>query len=68
MRFGEAREKEYLTRIQYGNADPSGGVDRFCLDGASWISAMETGGFPCENCIETSFRSRSSISVWSRIS
>ena len=65
--IGEVREKEYLTRIQYGNADPSGGVDRFWLDGASgfqpwnrWIS--------CENCIETSFRSRSSISVWSRIS
>ena len=27
--IGEVREKEYLTRIQYGNADPSGGVDRF---------------------------------------
>ena len=42
--------KRYLTRIQYGNADPSGGVDRFWLDGAlgfqpwnRWIS--------CENCI-----------------
>ena len=33
--IGEVREKEYLTRIQYGNADPSGGVDRFWLDGAS---------------------------------
>ena len=59
--------KEYLTRIQYGNADPSGGVDRFWLDGALRISAMEQVDFR-ENCIETSFRSRSSISVWSRIS
>ena len=65
--IGEVREKEYLTRIQYGNADPSGGVDRFGSTAPSgfqpwnrWIS--------CENCIETSFRSRSSISVWSRIS
>ena len=39
--IGEVREKEYLTRIQYGNADPSGGVDRFWLDGAPRISAME---------------------------
>ena len=39
--IGEVREKEYLTRIQYGNADPSGGVDRFWLDGALRISAME---------------------------
>ena len=38
--IGEVREK-YLTRIQYGNADPSGGVDRFWLDGALRISAME---------------------------
>ena len=55
--IGEVREKEYLTRIQYGNADPSGGVDAgSCLTAPSgfqpwnrWIS--------CENCIETSFRS-----------
>ena len=66
--IGEVREKEHLTRIQYGNADLSGGVDRFWLDGALRISAMEMGGFPAKNCIETSFRSRSSISVWSRIS
>ena len=65
--IGEVREKEYLTRIQYGNADLSGGVDRFWLDGALRISAMEQVDF-LENCIETSFRSRSSISVWSRIS
>ena len=39
--IGEVREKEYLTRTQYGNADPSGGVDRFWLDGALRISAME---------------------------
>ena len=65
--IGEVREKEYLTRIQYGNADPSE---------VSIASARRrppdfshgTGGFPAKNCIETSFRSRSSISVWSRIS
>ena len=39
--IGEVREKEYLDWIQYGNADPSGGVDRFWLDGALRISAME---------------------------
>ena len=64
--IGEVREKEYLTRIQYGNADLSGGVDRFCLTAPPDFS-HGTGGFP-ENCIETSFRSRSSISVRSRIS
>ena len=64
--IGEVREKEYLTRIQYGNADPSECVDRFWLDGAPPISAMNR--WISENCIETSFRSRSSISVWSRIS
>ena len=46
--IGEVREKEYLTRIQYGNADrPSGGVDRFWLDGAPDFS-HGTGDF-CEN-------------------
>ena len=39
--IGEVREKEYLTPVQYGNADPSRGVDRFWLDGALRISAME---------------------------
>ena len=35
--IGEVREKS--DSIQYGN--PSGGVDRFWLDGALRISAME---------------------------
>jgi len=39
--LGERREREYLRRIGYGNADPSGGVDRFWLDGGLRISAME---------------------------
>ncbi|MEX2500331.1 MAG: class D beta-lactamase [Wenzhouxiangellaceae bacterium] len=39
--IGEAREREYLERIDYGNADPSGGVDRFWLDGGLRISAIE---------------------------
>lgn len=39
--IGEAREREYLEKIEYGNADPSGGVDRFWLDGALKISAIE---------------------------
>ncbi len=39
--IGEAREREYLQRAGYGNADASGGVDRFWLDGALRISAME---------------------------
>ena len=37
--IGGVREKEYLTRIQYGNADPSGGVDRSGSTAPS-ISAM----------------------------
>lgn len=39
--IGEKRERRYLKKINYGNADPSGGVDRFWLDGALRISAME---------------------------
>ena len=40
-KLGEAKEKAYLEKIGYGNADPSGGVDRFWLDGALSISAFE---------------------------
>ena len=40
-RIGEKRERSYLKRIQYGNEDPSGGVDRFWLDGPLRISACE---------------------------
>lgn len=39
--IGEAREREYLERIGYGNADVAGGVDRFWLDGGLRISAHE---------------------------
>ena len=39
--IGEVREGEYLESIDYGNADPSGGVDRFWLDGNLKISAAE---------------------------
>lgn len=39
--LGEAREREYLKRIAYGSADPSGGIDRFWLDGGLRISAFE---------------------------
>ncbi len=40
-RIGEKREREYLRRAGYGNADPSGGVERFWLDGPLRISALE---------------------------
>ena len=46
--IGEVREKEYLTRIQYGNADPSGGCRSLRLDGALRISAMEQVDFPAK--------------------
>jgi len=39
--IGEARERQYLESIDYGNADPGGGVDRFWLDGNLEISAIE---------------------------
>lgn len=39
--IGESRERQYLESIDYGNADPSGGVDRFWLDGNLEISAVE---------------------------
>lgn len=40
-KIGEARERRYLERARYGNADPSGGLDVFWLEGALRISAME---------------------------
>lgn len=43
--IGEAREREYLQKIGYGNADASGGVDRFWLDGGLRISAEEEVAF-----------------------
>jgi beta-lactamase class D len=39
--IGEVREREYLEKIGYGNADPSGGIDRFWLEGNLKISAAE---------------------------
>lgn len=43
--LGEARERDYLQRAGYGNADPSGGIERFWLDGALRISAVEQVAF-----------------------
>ena len=39
--IGEKRKREYLEKIDYGNADPSGGIDRFWIEGALEISAIE---------------------------
>lgn len=39
--IGEESERKYLKNVAYGNADPSGGVDRFWLDGNLKISAIE---------------------------
>ncbi len=39
--LGEDREREYLERIAYGNADPGGGIDRFWLDGHLVVSPIE---------------------------
>jgi beta-lactamase class D len=39
--LGAKRESEYLKQTSYGNADTSGGIDRFWLDGGLRISAFE---------------------------
>jgi beta-lactamase class D len=39
--LGEQRERHYLSKISYGNADPPGGVDTFWLSGNLRISAEE---------------------------
>jgi beta-lactamase class D len=39
--IGAQRMQEYVTKLQYGNADISGGVDRFWLDGGMRISPVE---------------------------
>ena len=39
--IGEAREREYMEKINYGNADPSGGIDRFWIEGDLKISPIE---------------------------
>jgi beta-lactamase class D len=43
--LGEERERTYLQRIRYGNADPSGGIDTFWLSGNLRISADEQVAF-----------------------
>ena len=42
---GEARYREWLGRLAYGNATPGGGVDQFWLDGELAISAVEQVAF-----------------------
>jgi beta-lactamase class D len=39
--IGEERSRDYLRRIDYGNADPSGGIGRYWIDGELKISAIE---------------------------
>ena len=43
--IGEKRERRYLRSIDYGNADPSEGIDRFWLSGNLRISAEEQVSF-----------------------
>lgn len=43
--IGEDGEKDYLTKTNYGNADPSGGNSAFWLDGNLKISAFEQVAF-----------------------
>jgi beta-lactamase class D OXA-48 len=38
---GEARYRDWLARLDYGNRDSGGGLDHFWLDGALRISAVE---------------------------
>jgi beta-lactamase class D len=40
-RIGKARMREWLARLDYGNRDLSGGIDRFWLQGGLRISALE---------------------------
>jgi beta-lactamase class D len=39
--IGARRMQEYVTKLQYGNANTSEGIDRFWLDGGLRISPME---------------------------
>jgi beta-lactamase class D len=43
--IGERRERRYLKRIGYGNADASGGLDRFWIEGNLRVSALEQVAF-----------------------
>jgi beta-lactamase class D len=44
-RIGERRMREHLERLDYGNADISGGIDQFWLRGGLRISANEQVAF-----------------------
>jgi beta-lactamase class D len=44
-RIGEARMREWVYRVGYGNADIGGGLDRFWLEGDLRISAEEQVAF-----------------------
>jgi beta-lactamase class D len=44
-RLGAAREREYLRRLAYGNADPSSGLITFWLGGSLTISPEEQAQF-----------------------
>ncbi|HYO97331.1 MAG TPA: penicillin-binding transpeptidase domain-containing protein [Polyangiaceae bacterium] len=39
--IGEARMRDWVQRLNYGNADTDGGIDRFWLSGELRISAIE---------------------------
>jgi beta-lactamase class D len=39
--LGEQQELKYLRKINYGNADASGGIDQFWLEGGLRVSASE---------------------------
>lgn len=43
--IGAGRMKDYLTRMDYGNMDSSGGIDTFWLDSSLKISAAEQAEF-----------------------
>lgn len=40
-RIGDARMREWVDKLEYGNRDIGGGIDRFWLDGALRISPRE---------------------------
>lgn len=39
--IGEPAYRDWLARLDYGNADPAGGIDHFWLDGNLRISSIE---------------------------
>lgn len=44
-RTGKARMREWLARLEYGNADIGGGIDLFWLQGSLRVSALEQVAF-----------------------